>query len=196
MKKSKGFSLIELLAVVIILAILALILIPFIGNLIKQAKINSAVVSAYGYVEAANNEIVSKQTKGEYVAETTYNIEDFNIVGNLLNVKYEGRGPDKGYFNVGKVRVTDGVFCINGYEIKYSEGKAVYNPNGSTCQAPPAKTVCSLLDGTYTYEDVEEVLINKADDLYCLVDTPLEKEMFKYMKSVVVGDIKNNGYKK
>lgn len=34
------------------------------------------------------------------------------------------------------------------------------------------------------------------DDLYCLVDTPLEKEMFKYMKSVVVGDIKNNGYKK
>ena len=167
--RKKGFSLIELLAVVIILAILALILIPFIGNLIKQAKINSAVVSAYGYVEAANNEIVSKQTKGEYVAETTYNIEDFNIVGNLLNVKYEGRGPDKGYFNVGKVRVTDGVFCINGYEIKYSEGKAVYNPNGSTCQAPPAKTVCSLLDGTYTYEDVEEVLINKADDLYCLV---------------------------
>ena len=34
------------------------------------------------------------------------------------------------------------------------------------------------------------------DDLYCLVDTPLEKEMFKYMKSVVVGDIKNNEYKK
>ena len=39
-------------------------------------------------------------------------------------------------------------------------------------------------------------IYGRFDDLYCLVGTPLEKEMFKYMKSVIAEDIKNNEYKK
>ena len=39
-------------------------------------------------------------------------------------------------------------------------------------------------------------IYGRFDDLYCLVETPLEKEMFEYMKSIIAEDIKNNEYKK
>ena len=168
--KKRGFSLIELLAVVIILAILALILIPFIGNLIKQAKINSAVVSAYGYVEATNNEIVSKQTKGEYVAETQYEIENFNIVGNSLSIKYEGKGPEKGWFTLSRSKVYEGAFCINGYEVSYVNGKATYVENGEFCAPPPRPTMCRVNDGDLNYENTTNFEISSLEDLVCLSD--------------------------
>ena len=48
----KGFTLVELLAVIVILAIIALIATPIILNVIDNAKEGSAKNSAYGYIDA------------------------------------------------------------------------------------------------------------------------------------------------
>ena len=47
----KGFTLVELLAVIVILAIIALIATPIILNVIDDAKTNAAKNSAYGYID-------------------------------------------------------------------------------------------------------------------------------------------------
>ena len=179
--KKKGFSLIELLAVVIILSILALITIPFIGNLIKQARINAAVVSAYGYVEAANNEVVSKQTRGENVVEIQYDIEDYNIVDGLLNIKYEGKGPETGWFNISRSKVVDGEFCINGYDIKYENGKATYVKEGKICPGTPLPTLNEVVCGDNGIDPVSgsEYPIRTADDFYCLAQKVNSGENFQ-----------------
>ena len=171
---------------------LALILIPFIGNLIKQAKINSAVVSAYGYVEAANNEIVSKQTKGEYVAETQYEISNYNIVGNLLNVKYEGRGPEKGWFILEREKVKEGEFCINGYEVKYENGKATYNPTGEYCAPPPRPTICRITEAKLNYTETTEFEVAKVEDLVCLSDLVNNGHTFEGKTITLTNDIDFN----
>ena len=54
MKKKKGFTLVELLAVIVILAIIALITVPMLSNVIKKSKLGAMEDSAYGLIDAAN----------------------------------------------------------------------------------------------------------------------------------------------
>ena len=81
----KGFTLMELLSVIVVLAILSLITIPMVMNIIKESEKKSAEESAYGYVEALNEEIVNsdfstkkKINNGYYYSgylKTEYNFE-------------------------------------------------------------------------------------------------------------------------
>ena len=50
----KGFTLVELLAVIVILSILSIITIPIIGNIIEESRKNSMLQSANGLVSSAN----------------------------------------------------------------------------------------------------------------------------------------------
>ena len=49
-----GFTLVELLGVIVVLAILSLITIPIISNVISDVRIKSLKASAYGLIEASN----------------------------------------------------------------------------------------------------------------------------------------------
>ena len=53
MKKRLGFTLVELLGVIVILAILSLITIPIISNVVNDMRIKSLESSAYGLIEAS-----------------------------------------------------------------------------------------------------------------------------------------------
>ena len=53
MKKRNGFTLVELLGVIVILAILSLITIPIISNVINDIRIKALKNSAYGLIEAS-----------------------------------------------------------------------------------------------------------------------------------------------
>ena len=61
MKEKKGFTLVELLAVIVILALIALIATPIILNVINDAKKQAAKDSAYGYMDAVEKYIVSSK---------------------------------------------------------------------------------------------------------------------------------------
>ena len=59
----KGFTLVELLAVIVILAIIALISTPIILGVIETAKKGAAEQSALGYIDAVEKQIVYNQVK-------------------------------------------------------------------------------------------------------------------------------------
>ena len=60
----KGFTLVELLAVVVLLAIIALIATPIIGNVIETSRESANQRSIEGYADAVRNEYYNQQTGG------------------------------------------------------------------------------------------------------------------------------------
>lgn|SRR5574344_141502 len=65
-KRKKGFTLVELLAALVIMAILATILIPGIQKIIKEARKEAFRSSAYGIINSTN----------EYITSDTYKSSD------------------------------------------------------------------------------------------------------------------------
>ena len=58
--KKKGFTLVELLAVIVILAIIALIATPIILGVIETSKKGASENSALGYLDAVEKQIARK----------------------------------------------------------------------------------------------------------------------------------------
>ena len=67
--KKNAFTLIELLAVIVILAIIALIATPIILGIINDSKEQSTKRSAENYIDAVEQAIVRKNLEGEYNPE-------------------------------------------------------------------------------------------------------------------------------
>lgn len=61
----KAFTLIELLAVIVVLGILALIVTPILINVVKDSNEKSYKLSADGYINAVNDYILSNQLDGK-----------------------------------------------------------------------------------------------------------------------------------
>ena len=114
--KAKGFTLIELLAVIIILAIIALIAVPIILNVVETSRKNSAVDSAYGYINAIEEGIAIKEVKdglsapaGEYT--------DLRGFENTYNISIKGTKPSEGTFTLERKTVVSAEFIIDGYRV-------------------------------------------------------------------------------
>ena len=107
-KKRKAFTLIELLAVIIVLAIIALIAMPIIFNVIENAKLKSLENSAYGVVDAVrlyymenlmnsdngevplNGSVTTLSLSGEHPIGGTWTIENGKDVTNNRGIKISG----------------------------------------------------------------------------------------------------------
>ena len=116
-KKRKAFTLIELLAVIIVLAIIALIAMPIIFNVIENAKVRSLENSAYGVVDAVRLQYM----------EDLMNSEDgtVSLKGNVTDLTLSGEHPTGGRWEIknGKditnnrgIKITDVTFAsMEGY---------------------------------------------------------------------------------
>lgn len=94
----KGFTLIEMLAVIVIIAVIALITSPIIFDVIQNSKINAFKDTAHGLVVAAGTYQAEKQALQE---DTTLNINyktSSDSVKKLLKTK--GTLPDAGEFKI------------------------------------------------------------------------------------------------
>lgn len=131
MKKKSGFTLMELLAVIVILAVIAIITTPIIMNVIEDSEIKSAELSAFGYLDAFEKQMVASRIKKERYGDGTYAIGDIFL--NENPVSYKGTSPTNGKIEVAKLQVTSAELCMNGYPIVYQDGKATYNKNKNTC---------------------------------------------------------------
>ena len=99
-EKNKGFTLVELLAVIVILALIALIATPIILNVINDAKKQAAKDSAYGYMDAVEKYIVSSELEDESIPDGIYRVEDLN-----KKISVKGSTPDN-TSNCAKSQVT------------------------------------------------------------------------------------------
>ena len=167
-EKNKGFTLVELLAVIVILALIALIATPIILNVINDAKKQAAKDSAYGYMDAVEKYIVSSELEDKSIQDGTYRVEDLNSMG----VSVKGSTPDNGNIEIKNSSVKSYDIGIDGYVVRngkvekvsttksFKNGTAVYyNPvYGEKCKSSEAVSTTGKNSGCmkwYVFNDKE-----------------------------------------
>ena len=167
-EKNKGFTLVELLAVIVILALIALIATPIILNVINDAKKQAAKDSAYGYMDAVEKYIVSSELEDKSIKDRTYSVEELNNMG----VSVKGSTPDNGNIEIKNSSVKSYDIGIDGYVVRngkvdkvsttksFKNGTAVYyNPEtGNKCSKEAAKSTTGTKSGCmkwYVFNDKE-----------------------------------------
>ena len=167
-EKNKGFTLVELLAVIVILALIALIATPIILNVINDAKKQAAKDSAYGYMDAVEKYIVSSELEDKSIQDGTYSVEELNSMG----VSVKGSTPDNGNIEIKEGAVKNYNLGIDGYAVSNGEVKKVsttksfkngtavyYNPEtGKKCSESESKSTTGTKSGCmkwYVFNDKE-----------------------------------------
>lgn len=120
MKNRKGFTLIELMAVIILLGLIIMIIVPRITDSIENAKKNSAIDSALGYVKSA------RDYYNVYVLEKDSAIkEGVNWIGDVNpHIDLDGELPSSGYFYIKSDKIEYAEFCVNNYHVTYENSSA------------------------------------------------------------------------
>ena len=166
-EKNKGFTLVELLAVIVILALIALIATPIILNVINDAKKQAAKDSAYGYMDAVEKYIVSSELEDKSIKDGTYSVEELN-----KKISVKGSTPDNGNIEIKNSSVKSYDIGIDGYYITKDEVKKVsttkkiengtavyYNPvYGEKCKSSEAVSTTGKNSGCmkwYVFNDKE-----------------------------------------
>ena len=101
MKKKKGFTLVELLAVIVVLAIIALITVPTILGVIEKSRKAAYKDSIYGIIEAANIYLatnINSIKQNDEITFTCNGISCSNSDGDKLSFK--GSVPKSGSFYI------------------------------------------------------------------------------------------------
>ena len=166
-EKNKGFTLVELLAVIVILALIALIATPIILNVINDAKKQAAKDSAYGYMDAVEKYIVSSELEDKSIQDGTYRVEELN-----KKISVKGSTPDNGNIEIKNSSVKSYDIGIDGYVVRngkvekvsttksFKNGTAVYyNPvSGEKCKSSEAVSTTGTKSGCmkwYVFNDKE-----------------------------------------
>ena len=166
-EKNKGFTLVELLAVIVILALIALIATPIILNVINDAKKQAAKDSAYGYMDAVEKYIVSSELEDKSIQDGTYRVEELN-----KKISVKGSTPDNGNIEIKNSSVKSYDIGIDGYVVSNGEVKKVsttksfkngtavyYNPETENkCSKEAAKSTTGTKSGCmkwYVFNDKE-----------------------------------------
>ena len=131
MDKKKGFTLVELLAVIVILAIIALIATPIILNVISDAKKEAAKDSAYGYIEAIENAIIMNDFEEDdnFLSPNASGCYELKKLDNKVNIK----GTKPKIDDKAQVCLKDGTVTnltgveIDGYEFTYANDELSMN---------------------------------------------------------------------
>ena len=153
----KAFTLIELLAVIVVLGILALIVTPILINVVKDSNEKSYKLSADGYISAVNDYILSNQLDGKKVENGKYNIKN-------LDVKISGKAPSKGSVEIYDEKINNAQLCYDTYLLKYDGKEVTLTEKGCEKEA-----TVNLAIGKKTYKntvkDDIETEFNISDDI-------------------------------
>lgn len=96
---NKGLTLIELLAVIVVLGIIALIVVPNVLRIVNNSRKDSAVVSAKGYIESVKASIVQQVGSKKFKATYCDVVEKGNLScddGNTYEIYAENKKPASG----------------------------------------------------------------------------------------------------
>jgi type II secretory pathway pseudopilin PulG len=146
----KGFTLIEALAIIIILAVIAVITIPIIDDTIKKSKLNAARDSAYGLIKTAQQYYYKLEQESDEVVSYSC-----NFITKCKELQYDGTAPSSGVIRINEVGLISGevtysdkyTFCIYKNELfdgtcadtvsadlaneLKQAGNHIYNPDGT-----------------------------------------------------------------
>ncbi len=107
--KNEGFTLVELLAVILILSFIAIIAVPIVLNIITEAKIKSLKISTSEYIRAVNTSLINEEVFNN-VKDGLYTITDNGkkiVLGDKeIFINYDGRGLKSGLLLIENSKVT------------------------------------------------------------------------------------------
>ena len=138
--KQKAFTLIELLAVIVILGILAVITIPIILNITENARIGAIQASAYGYKDAVekyyvlNQDDETKKLNGEYIINNNGSISNEEGTHPIL---INGTIPRGGYLSISNSRINEACIEIEDYAVKFEDGSIKTTKKGTCNETVP-----------------------------------------------------------
>ena len=166
--KNKGFTLVELLAVIVVLAIISIITIPMIGNVIEESKKKSLEQSASGLIEAASYYKISHEGVTEFVFDE--NKKGETIKGDKLEYKGNIEGTGKLYIDkngdISLCLVDDKYYVYKNYNSGIYVGEVKDNSCIIGYDVLTNKYVAMLDDGTgqisnvYSKDEVNNLIYN------------------------------------
>ena len=155
--KKKGFTLVELLAIIVILGIIMSIATPIIIKIINDSKKETYKLSMSGYVRAVEEQIAVNKAKGKITKNGNYNIKNFEV-------GYSGRIADKGSFSINNELVISAQLCFDTYLVKYDGKEVTLTEKGCEKEA-----TVNLVIGEKKYDNVIkddiETEFNISDDI-------------------------------
>ena len=150
----KGFTLVELLAVLVVLAVIVLLAVNIINSRVKDARKNSVEVNANNYIKAVNGVAAISQNIGEDMEKGTYQVRDLN----KQDIKISGEKPRKGYLVLENYEVTYGCLMYDNYSAVIS--------NGKTSSVDKLNCNDFKVNAEFTYKGSEEVFNVQISGLY------------------------------
>ncbi len=124
--KNEGFTLVELLAVILILAFIAIIAVPIIINIIAEAKYSSTKLSVEYYLDAIEKSLLNNEVIGGKSNDGIYTIKNngklISNIDNEIYISYDGNGLEEGIVQIENGKVIRLSKCkINGYYAKIED---------------------------------------------------------------------------
>ena len=164
-KKRNAFTLIELLAVIVVLAIIALIATPIVMNTIKNAKKGAAERTADNYIKQVETAVAEAKLENKSVPNGTYNIDgNGNLTGaglpdGKLEINMSGNKPTSGTVTIknGGVSQDGTTMTVGDYIVSYDKdnnkqiAQELYK--GILCKAVTTATTGNVPSGNYAYGD-------------------------------------------
>ena len=116
----KGFTLVELLAVLVIISLISLIILPVVSNVIENSRKKAAEMSASNYIDAVRNQIALSINKPSITFEDgAYDVEtlrdDYDVI-------VKDNYPTEGTVNIADNSIINAQICISKYYVSYSDG--------------------------------------------------------------------------
>ncbi len=175
--KNEGFTLVELLAVILILSFIAIIAVPIVLNIITEAKIKSLKISTSEYIRAVNTSLINEEVFNN-VSDGLYTITDNGkkiVLGDKeIFINYDGRGLKSGLLLIENSKVTRVLKgLIDDYYARVTDEdiEILKNLNEST-----------LVSGQDFNKKVKELVGDTKDDGstpdYNTIDTKVKKMIF------------------
>ena len=197
----KGFSLIELLAIIIILGLITLIIIPSILEVIDELRTGSAEDSSLYYVQVVEDQLAIEHLGENQIGDGDYiTSDDLSL---LASDNYKGKKIE-GKYRVYNKKVINGTFCINGFSIYYNGLESKRNNTADFCngnyeynmtEKDPMYDCFSYDD--YTEDGVEGIQLtklNNCDVTDFIIPTTIDGKKVISIKSDFVNYVGNGGY--
>ena len=123
----KGFTLVELLAVIVILAIIALIATPVVLGIINNSRESARLRSAEFYLDAVEQAILRQNinTVGDTISTECQIVTNGNLNCDeeIINIEVDGEVPDSGL-------ITFEESIISNVSLVYGDDTIVFNEDG------------------------------------------------------------------
>ena len=152
----KGFTLVELLAVTIILILILIIAFNTLDSISKKSKLKSVKANSLSYYKEANNFAQVSDRSDITFRSGKYTVSELTELG----VKVSGTKPDSGFISFGDYGVNCGCLKYGKYIVKKNMDGTFTEPKKGTCNIESAE--CPLYGTVIDYEYTGQPILFKA----------------------------------